>query len=315
MLRSVRAVRDLLRSLSPGAVVSWTFTTHLLAACAAPAGSRLFPSIRGLHYDWATALRRALWRSLIAPRATRVLCVSRAAQEVVCAQAPVARGKTVVLPNGVDTARFAGHHDAASLGLPRGAYLIGTVGRAHPIKGQADLIAALPLVTTEGEAPHLLIAGPASPEQAQALTAQARALGVAERVHLLGPREDVPEVLAALDVFVLPSHSEGMPNALLEAMAAGKPVIATAVGGSIELVTDGVNGLLVPAHSPDSLAAAVSRLRADPALAARLAAAAQEAAATRAWPQVLSQYEALLVSEAGGPVASNPVVTESGEQP
>ena len=95
-------------------------------------------------------------------------------------------------------------------------------------------------------------------------------LGLAGRVHFLGQRDDIPDLLAALDIFVLPSHSEGVSLALLEAMAAGLPVIATAVGGLPEVVTDGVNGLLIPPQDPEALAQALARLLDDPALAKKL---------------------------------------------
>src|SRR6185295_18528307 len=104
---------------------------------------------------------------------------------------------------------------------------------------------------------------------------RAERLGVADRVQLLGDRSDVPDVLAALDVFVLPSRTEGMSNALLEAMAAGLPVVATAVGGNPEVVAPDGSGLLVPPDDPEAMAAAVARLLAAPAEAARLGAAAR----------------------------------------
>ena len=97
-----------------------------------------------------------------------------------------------------------------------------------------------------------------------------RELGLAGRVHFLGQRRDIPDLLSALDIFVLPSHSEGVSLALLEAMAAGLPVIATAVGGLPEVVTDGENGLLIPPKDPEALAQALARLLADPALAKKL---------------------------------------------
>ncbi len=98
----------------------------------------------------------------------------------------------------------------------------------------------------------------------------AQELGLAGRVHFLGQRPDIPDLLGALDIFVLPSHSEGVSLALLEAMAAGLPVIATAVGGLPEVVTDGVNGLLIPPQDPEALAQALARLLDDPALAKKL---------------------------------------------
>jgi L-malate glycosyltransferase len=104
-----------------------------------------------------------------------------------------------------------------------------------------------------------------------ALERQDQALGLANRFHLPGAQRDVPEFLAGLDVAVLSSRSEGLSNAVLEYMAAGRPVVATAVGGNPRLIEDGVTGLLVPPDDPAALARAVARLLREPELAARLA--------------------------------------------
>src|SRR5262249_22925832 len=93
-------------------------------------------------------------------------------------------------------------------------------------------------------------------------------LGLESCVHLLGERPDIPRVLAALDVFVLPSIAEGISNTLLEAMATGLPIVATRVGGNPELVRDGVNGLLVPRQDPDALASALGAYLSDAQLRA-----------------------------------------------
>ena len=105
-----------------------------------------------------------------------------------------------------------------------------------------------------------------------------RRLGAEGTVDLAGERDDVADVLAAADVFVLPTLSEGLPMSVLEAMAAGLPVVAAAVGGVPELVDDGETGLLVPPGRPDALAAALGRLAADPALRRRLGAAGRRRA-------------------------------------
>jgi glycogen synthase len=106
------------------------------------------------------------------------------------------------------------------------------------------------------------------------------------RVHFTGfvPHVQVPAVLRHVDMFVLPSLYEDLSSALIEAMAAGLPVVATRVGGTADLVHDGVNGLLVAPRDPAALAAAISRVLADPAAAARLAAAARRTADAYAWP-------------------------------
>jgi glycosyltransferase involved in cell wall biosynthesis len=106
-------------------------------------------------------------------------------------------------------------------------------------------------------------------------------LGLESVAQLSGPRRDVPDLLARSDVFALASRSEGGPISILEAMAAGLPVVASDVGGVRELVADGATGLLVPAGDPDALAAALQRLRADPELRRRLGAAGRERVAER----------------------------------
>ncbi|MGH7255618.1 MAG: glycosyltransferase, partial [Nitrospirales bacterium] len=106
-------------------------------------------------------------------------------------------------------------------------------------------------------------------------------LGIASAVHFLGARPDVPDCLGAMDVFVLPSRNEGMGRALVEAMAAGRPVVATRVGGVPAVVEDRRSGLLVPPANPDALAAALDELLRRPAWAKELGAAAREAIGAR----------------------------------
>ena len=111
-----------------------------------------------------------------------------------------------------------------------------------------------------------------------ALREEAATRGIGGRLHLLGLRADVGSLLAAADVFVLPSRSEGLPLALLEAMFAGRPIVATRVGEVPTVLADGAAGLLVDPGSPDQLAAAIDRLLGDPALAQTLGSRAQERA-------------------------------------
>ena len=120
---------------------------------------------------------------------------------------------------------------------------------------------------------------------------QRRAQRFGSRVRFTGfvPHAAVPAVLAHVDLLVLPSLYEDLSSALIEAMAAGLPVVATGVGGTADLVQDGVNGLLVPPGDPAALAAAISRVLADPAAAARLSAAGRRTAAAYAWPDISRQ--------------------------
>jgi glycosyltransferase involved in cell wall biosynthesis len=159
--------------------------------------------------------------------------------------------------------------------------VIGTVGRLEERKGHALLLAAartMRALAPEGR-PQIVLVGD-GPLRAP-LGAQAAALGIAADVVFLGALADVRPALAAMDVFVLPSRAEGMSNALLEAMAAARPIVATAVGGTGEVLDTDRTGVLVPAEDAEALAAAVLGLLAEPVRAARLGAAARRAVEDR----------------------------------
>lgn len=155
----------------------------------------------------------------------------------------------------------------AALVRGRPDYVVLTLARLHPQKGHAYLLAAAAQVHDV----TFVLAGD-GPLRGE-LEAQARELGVADRCVFLGDRSDVPDLLAAADLLVLPSLFEGLPLSVLEAMAAQRPVVATAIGGTDEAVTHELTGLLVPPRDPTALASAIRRIRSDPALARRLAAA------------------------------------------
>ncbi|MEM7129624.1 MAG: glycosyltransferase [Chloroflexota bacterium] len=139
-------------------------------------------------------------------------------------------------------------------------YVIGAVSRLYPVKGVNYLVEALVHV----DKAELVVIGDGTDENI--LKQLAEELGVASRIHWLGNRNDVPELLMGFDLFVQPSLHEGMPNTVLEAMAAGLPVVATAVGGTPEVVVDGETGLLVEPANPKALSAGINRLIADPIL-------------------------------------------------
>lgn len=184
-----------------------------------------------------------------------------------------ARGPTIaVIRNGVaippplDPAVVA--RARARLGVSPDQVLFGTLGRMVPIKGLADLVEAAALLHRRNPRARFLLVGD-GPLRAF-LEARTTALGLEKIVRFVGFTPNPSEALAALDVFVLPSLGEGVPMALLEALALGKPVVATAVGGVAELLTSGVNALLVPARAPGALAGACERLSQDPGLRASL---------------------------------------------
>jgi glycosyltransferase involved in cell wall biosynthesis len=161
-----------------------------------------------------------------------------------------------------------------ALGLPPQAPVILTVARFAPQKGHQVLLEAIPTVLAHQPAAQFLWVGdgPLLP----ALRARAKSLGVGNHLHFLGRRDDVPELLGAADLFVLPSRFEGLPLAVLEAMAAGLPVVGTQVCGTQEAVADGRTGQLVPPDDPPALANAITALLSQPALAARFGAAGQQ---------------------------------------
>jgi glycosyltransferase involved in cell wall biosynthesis len=178
--------------------------------------------------------------------------------------------------NGVDVSqvRAARPRDAVrrELGIDPGALLIGTAGRLSPIKGQAGLLrAAARILETHPTARFLIVGdGPLGSQ----LASMASELGLDHACHFIGPRADVFDLMAALDIFVLPSLNEGIPMALLEAMTLGTPIVAAAVGGIPEVIQHRVNGLLVPAADDQALADACLELAANPLWARALAAQA-----------------------------------------
>ncbi len=155
----------------------------------------------------------------------------------------------------------------AEAGLPTDGALLLAVGNLYAVKDHATLVRAL------ARLPDARLAVAGRGEQEAALRALAAELGVASRVHLLGLRDDVDRLLAAADLFVHPSRAEGLPMAILEAMAAGRPVVASGVGGIGEAVVEGETGLLLPPGESERWAAALATLLRDAAARARLGAA------------------------------------------
>jgi glycosyltransferase involved in cell wall biosynthesis len=214
----------------------------------------------------------------------------------------VARDRICVIRNGIDTNRFNPAARAAArqqLAIASDDVVIGTVGRLVPVKDQSMLLRAAAELKRRTRRFRLLLAGDGPLRDA--LQEQAHALGIQNEVSFLGERRDVEVVLAACDVFVLSSLSEGLSNTILEAMSTGLPVVATRVGGADELVDDGRTGVLVPPAQPDALATALASLIDDPA-ARRTMGAAGRLKAEREFSiaRMAADYEALYATVAGG---------------
>jgi glycosyltransferase involved in cell wall biosynthesis len=195
----------------------------------------------------------------------------------------------VVIPNGVDLSRFAMPGDRAelrsALGVPAGTKLVAVVSRLAALKGIEDFIDAAALVVRKRDDVRFLIVGEPSPINNRAyvddLRARAAARGLAERVIFTGLRSDVPALLSAVDVSVMPSLNEALSNVLLESMAAGTAVVATDVGGTAEALVDRENGVLIPPGNPPVLADAIVQLVDDPGRARELGANARRTIADR----------------------------------
>ncbi len=229
---------------------------------------------------------RDLVREWFRPRNTAALkkarCVIANSHAVaqVCADHGIGKGRIQVIYNPIDTARFrqepvdSGAAVRVSLGIPADAFAIGLVGQIEPLKGHEELVLAAPHVLSQIPDAHLVIAGGAFTSELRAFEAHLRSLiseaGLSERFHFLGFRDDVPRVMRALDVLAVPSHTEGFGRVVVEGLAAGCAVVGTHVGGIPEIITHGLDGLLVPPQDVEGLSAAIIQLAQDRELRSRL---------------------------------------------
>jgi sugar transferase (PEP-CTERM/EpsH1 system associated) len=226
--------------------------------------------------------RRRLIRRICFRAATRLVCVSEELKEHYCRLVGAAAKRFEVIRNGVDTDLYRPDPAARAsirrqLGIGNSTIVLGTVGRLDPVKNQQALLRAAEGVIQEGLNIRVVLIGDGVCRGAldDFEVASSWLLG---RVSFLGDRNDVPSLLNAFDIFVLPSLSEGLSNTLLEAMATALPVVASAVGGNPEVIEDGVSGLLFPAGEAEALARILVRLGRNAHERSALGAAARERA-------------------------------------
>src|SRR5262249_10903400 len=205
-------------------------------------------------------------------RVAVMVTVSEDLKRFVVERTGAAARRVHVVYNGIGPARSVSEETKESLraevGIHHGDGGVAVGGNLYGVKGHRYLLEAVPRILEACPSTVFLIAGRG--EQEATLREQAKALGIDPSVRFLGLREDVPALLATCDLFVLPSLSEGLSIAILEAMSSARPVVTTRVGGNPELVVDGETGVLVAPADPEQLASAVVRTLTKPAEARRL---------------------------------------------
>lgn len=301
-LRCYGALRRLLKELRPAIIHSRNMAALEAQLCSV--GLRNVRRVHGEHGREINDLDGSNWkylqfRKLMRFFVHRYIAVSKDLEHWLIAMVGVRAGKIRQIYNGVDHSRFTPESVKPSALLPArwqqldGILVAGTVGRLTPVKDQQLLLRAVAHIReTDGALGgrlRLLMVGD-GPLRA-ALTQLVEQLGLQDVVWLAGDRQDVPRLLQVMDVFVLPSLGEGISNTVLEAMASGLPVIATAVGGNVELVEDGCNGSLVPAGDHVALATALAALLRDDGERARRGANARQRACERFdWERTVAAY-------------------------
>lgn len=236
----------------------------------------------------------------------KVVCNAQAVADIRMKREKTKSDKIVVIPNGIDTNRF----DPARLSsitrnhldLSQEDFLIACVGNFRPEKDHDNLVHAVAAIKNEIAGVKFLLIGQ-DPKQKE-IEALVQELGLEDYFVFTGPRQDIPEVLSVVDAFVLPSRSEGMPRALMEAMAMALPVVATDAGGTVELIENYISGIIVPKKNPDALAVGLMKVISDASLRRRIGPAARERILTEfslnsMVDRYISFYQAMVANGAG----------------
>jgi glycosyltransferase involved in cell wall biosynthesis len=297
--RGVRRWTEILRIQSPRLLQTFLFHANFMASVAGPqagvpilfAGHRVAdrrPGVRGLLERWTSS------------RFDCHVCVSRQVREFTQRRTSLPDDQFIVIPNGVDDERFrrAKPVDLSRLGIDKDCVVLLTLGRLDWQKGLDVLFEALARLrrfAASIDKVRLVCVG-AGPEEVN-LRRRCKKLGLDGIVHFAGWQPNPEQWLAAADALILPSRWEGMPNAVLEAMAAGRPVVATDVEGVGELVQPGRTGWLIPPSAPSALADALVEMLARPDLRTQFGAAGQSLVASSfTYEQMTARYESLWLS-------------------
>jgi len=306
--RVIGDLREAIDRVDPDIIQTHGFKSHFLVRASGVNQGRVWVAFH--HGYTKTTYKRALlaqldrW-SLRTP--SQVVTVSEAFSRQLCRRG-VPQHRITVLHNAADP-DWLGHKtddedsvSRASVALISPAQkLVLAVGRLSKEKGFTDLVTAIQHLKEKQPELGLRVMIVGEGREREGIEKAVRRAGLQDQVELIGQVNDVRPYYRIADVLAISSLSEGSPNVLLEAMAAGVPVVATAVGGIPEIVTDGETALLVPARDPAALAAAIERLLCDPSLAENLASRAQDLIKTQYSPVARSQslgklYERLCLS-------------------
>lgn len=291
--RAIRKLTRELRRFRPDILQTFLFHANVAGSWAAwrAAVPHLCTGVRVAERRSPWYLRLERWSTR---RADRIVCVSHDVARFVTEQGGFDPQRLYVIPNGVDAVRFANAQplDLSAWGIRPGDQVWVTVGRLDAQKGPEILLAAVARLRDRYPRLRLLWAGVGPQEQE--IRQQIAALKLTEQVLLLGYCEQIPELLRAAEGFVLASRWEGMPNAVLEAQAAGLPVVCTAAEGVRDIVTPEITGLVVPLGDATGLADAWERCLQAPEFARELGRhAAEISLRERSWEQIAEQYAAV----------------------
>jgi N-acetyl-alpha-D-glucosaminyl L-malate synthase BshA len=297
--RCMKRLMSLVRSERVDIIHAHQYTPFFYAL-AAGLGRRRPPVLFTEHGRWFPDFprrKRILFNRLFLRRGDRVVAVGNSVKRALIENEGIPENRIQVIYNGIDIARYgAEHHNGGavrdSLGLSRDDFVIIQVARLDPLKDHLTAVRTMHRVIQSVPAARLLIVG-AGPEEAK-IRAEVQRLGLDNQVRLLGLRHDIPRLLAAADTFLLTSISEGIPLTVIEAMAAGLPVVSTDVGGIGEIVEHNATGYLAPAGDHAALADALVNIVASSDRRARFATVGQRRAAERfSESQMMDAYHRL----------------------
>jgi glycosyltransferase involved in cell wall biosynthesis len=303
---------DLMREKRFQIVHTWLFTSNAFGRVAAiKASVPIIIASERCEDPWKNFIHKAVDRQL-ARRTSVVVANAQAVKRFYVKEVGLPEELITVIPNGIEL-KEAPQIDKKSkrkeLGVPEGAPLVGTVARLSKQKGIDWLLRALVIAREALPETFLLIVGEG--EQRQTLEHLARSLKIENNVKFLGQRSDVPQILQILDAFVLSSRWEGMPNTILEAQAAGCPVVTTDAGGAPELVSHLKTGILVSKADPLALGHGILRILFYPQETREMAEEAKRRAADFSVDKMVKSYEDLYASLVTGHPSSLIEVTSS----